>query len=234
MFVPLAATLLAVGIGACGHAGAGSVSSSRATSTVATNTIVPDTNQGMDEYEAPTRLHGLRGDDDHDASSWDDGYHKPDDDNDEGMDHQPSDEHEGYRDSDDLDSLRVGHPASPAQANTIEALVRRYYAVAATGDGAKACSMMARSFAQATPLDYGKFGPPYLHGAKTCARVTTLQFEHSRDQITSPIQITAVHIETENRAYAYFGSRTTPASEIAVLREGGNWKIGALLGGPMP
>ena len=184
LLVP-AIVLLAVGIGACGHTGTDAVSSSRATSTVATNTVVPDTNQGMDEYEAPTRLHGLRGDDDHDSSSWDDGYHKPDDDNDEGMDHQPSDEHEGYRDSDDLDSLRVGHPASAAQARTIEAIVRHYRRGRGHGQRRQVrCSMMARSFCTSGALDYGKFGFPTFMGPRPARR--SRRFSSSTHAIRSP------------------------------------------------
>lgn len=230
----LAVALLGAGIAACGHAGRGAVSPSRAASAASASAVAPSTTPGMSAYEAPTRLRGLKGDGDHDSPSWADGYHSPDDDNDGSIDHQPGDEHEGYRDSDDLDSLRVGHPANAAETKAIEGLVRRYYAVAATGDGAKACSMMARGFARAAPVDYGKFGASYLHGAKTCARVALLQFEHSRDQITAAVQFTAVHMENENRAYALFGSRTTPASYIAVVREDGSWKIGALIGGPLP
>lgn len=189
----------------------------------------------MSGYEPPTKLHFLKGDGDADARSWEDGHGTPDNDEDPGLDRRPgSDAGEGYRDADDLDSLRVGVPASPADMRAIEAVVKRYYAVAATGDGAKACAMMARAFAKSVPVDYGKYGPPYLHGGKTCASIAARQFHRARDQITPAIYITAVHLEHPDRAYALFGSRTTPASFIAVVREGSTWKIGALMGRPQP
>jgi hypothetical protein len=188
----------------------------------------------MSAYETPTRLKGLKGDGDHDESRWDDGYRTPDNDEDPGLDHQPSDTNEGYRDADDLDSLSVGHPASASDTKAIEALVRRYYAVAATGNGTKACAMMDRGFAAAVPVDYGKFGPSYLHAGKTCAQIVALQFAHLRFLISTAIEFTAVHQESANRAYAIFGSRTTPAAYIGVDRENGTWKMGALLGGPEP
>ena len=189
----------------------------------------------MSGYEPPTHVRGLKGDGDRDTSNWDDGYRTPDNDEDPALDrHQPSDTHEGYRDADDLDSLRVGIPMSPAATKAIEALVRRYYAVAKRGDGAKACSMMDRSFANAVPVDYGKLGALYLRAGKTCAQVASLQFKHSRLQIATAIFFTAVHLENADRAYALFGARAAPASFIAVVREGRVWKIGALLGQPMP
>ncbi len=188
----------------------------------------------MSAYEPPTRLRGLKGDGDRDESSWKDGYRTADNDEDAQLDHRPNDVPEGYRDADDLDTLRVGHPMSPSETKTIEALVRRYYAVAITGNGAKACAMMDRGYAHAVPVDYGRFGPPYLHGAKTCAAALTLEFKDLRSQITTAIEFTAVHQESADRAYALFGSKTTPASFLGVDRENGVWKIGGLLGTPMP
>lgn len=196
-------------------------------------TQYPGKSLPMSAYEPPTHL-PLKGDSDRDAPMWDDGYRTPDNDEDSGLDRQRSDAHEGYRDADDLDSLRVGIPESPANTRAIEALVSRYYAVAASGDGAKACAMMARGYAEAVPVDYGKFGPLYLRGGKTCAQIATLDFEHNRSLIPTTLVFTAVHEENPHRAYALFGSTTTPASFIGVDRENGVWKIGALLGGPEP
>jgi hypothetical protein len=243
----LAVALLTVALVGCGGSGKGSPSTSRAASTgtaSASGASSTGASQGtatsgvgvpMSAYEPPTHLPGLKGDGDRDVRSWDDGYRSPDNDEDPALDHQPSDANEGYRDADDLDSLSVGHPASAADTKAIEALVKRYYAVAVTGNGAKACSMMARGFARGVPVDYGKFGPPYLHGLKTCAAIVSLQFKHFRSRITSAIRFTAVHQDNNaDRAYALFGSRTTPAGFIDVNRENGVWKIGALLGGPMP
>lgn len=196
-------------------------------------TVQPGKQLPMSGYEPPPHVRGLKGDGDHDSSSWDDGHRTPDNDEDPALDRRASDAKEGYRDADDLDSLRVGVPMKAADTKAIEALVRRYYAVAMSGDGAKACSMMDRGYAKAVPIDYGKFGPSYLHAGKTCAQVASLQFKHSRSQIPKTIFFTAVHEENANRAYALFGSRTAPASFIAVDREAGVWKIGALFGRPM-
>lgn len=243
LFAPLLASALVSCGGASKHtasavsrapSGAFARSTGTSSSSLTGNGARPFVGRPMSAYEPPTRLRGLQGDGDHDESSWDDGYRAPDNDEDPGLDHQPSDSPEGYRDADDLDSLSVGHPASAADTEAIEAVVRRYYAVAATGNGARACAMMGRSFAEAVPIDYGKFGKSFLHAGKTCAQIADLQFEHSRSQITASIQITVVHQTSPTRAYALFGSSTTPASFIAVEREGGAWKVAALLGRPEP
>jgi hypothetical protein len=236
--------LLGAGVG-CGGSTHDTPTSSRAVASTGASTetsskyngpltVQPGKRLPMSGYEPPTHVRGLKGDGDQDSSMWDDGYRAPDNDEDPALDHRPSDANEGYRDADDLDSLRVGIPMNAADTKAIEALVRRYYAVAMRGEGAKACSMMTRSFANSVPLDYGKFGAAYLHAGKTCAQIASLQFRHSHSQIPKTLFFTAVHLENASRAYALFGSRTAPAGFIAIDREAGVWKIGALLGRSMP
>lgn len=222
------------GVASASTTGASGTKSTAASGYGGPSTVDPGKTLPMSGYEPPTRLRFLQGDGDNDGSMWVDGYRSPDNDEDPRHDHTPGDSGDGYRDADDLDSLRVGVPASPAEARTIAAVVKRYYAVAVSGDGARACSLMAASFARSVPVDYGQYGPSYLHGGKTCAEIASREFAHSRTQLTSAIYITAVHLEHPDRAYALFGSRTGPASFIAVVRENGAWKIGALLGRPMP
>jgi hypothetical protein len=234
----IAVPLLAAGLVACGGSSRGATSASHPAVAVATNPSDSGTVRAkalpMSAYEPPTKVRGLMGDGDRDAPGDADGYRTPDDDEDSNLDGQPKDENEGYRDSDDLDSLRVGHPASAADRKAVEAIVKRYYAVAVTGDGASACSLMDRAFAKSVPIDYGQFGAPYLHGGKTCAEIATREFKHSRKLLASAIYITAVHLEHPDRAYALFGSRTAPAGFIAVQREGRSWKIASLVGRPQP
>jgi hypothetical protein len=242
LLAPLGLVLSIACLAACGSSGKNTSSrqhsASRAASAIpAPWTVDPGKALPMSGYEPPTQLRFLKGDGDRDTSMWEDGHRTPDNDEDARLDHMrndPSDVREGYRDADDRDSLTVGVPASPAAAKTIAAVVKRYYAVAVTGNGAKACSMMARSFARSVVVDYGKFGAPYLHGAKSCAEIASREFAHSRRMITAAIYITAVHLEHPDRAYALFGSRTAPAGFIAVVREGGMWKVDALLGRVMP
>jgi hypothetical protein len=233
------AIALAVAAG-CGDSGKKPASTSQRRVSTAASTVEPPATVDpgkalpMSGYEPPTKLHFLRGDGDRDVASDADGYKTLDNDEDPRLDGSRGDTREGYRDADDLDSLRVGVPASRADAKAIIAAVKRYYAVAVTGNGAKACSLMARAFVRSVVVDYGEFGPSYLHGAKSCTAIAERQFRHARNQLTAAVHVTAVHLEHPDRAYALFGSRTTPASFIAVVREGGAWKVGALMGRPVP
>jgi hypothetical protein len=229
LLVSLVAVLLGLGIAACGGAGRGTGSTPHASSSVAASRGAP----GSRVYEAAPH-HGLKNDGDVDPVGDADRDNSADNDHDPWLDYQYGNESDRYHDRDDMDRLNVGYVGSVADAKAITALVKRYYAVAVAGDGAEACAMMPPGFVKAVPLDYGKLGPSYLHGGKTCAAVVSLQFEHSRKQLTPAIQVTGVHFEHSDRAYAMFGSKTTPASFIAVVREGASWRIGALIGGPLP
>jgi hypothetical protein len=126
-----------------------------------------------------------------------------------------------------------GQAASEAASRTITALVKRYYAVAKTGDGKQACSMMIPSIVKAIPVDYGEFGASYLHGAKTCPTVLSRMFEHSHGELTAPITVTGVLVKGD-RAYALLDSARIHASTIALLREHGAWMVAAPLGSRIP
>lgn len=67
----------------------------------------------------------------------------------------------------------------------------------------------------------------------SCQTVVSLLFRHFHKRLNGRVQVTGVRING-NEAYAFVGSTTKPASFIIVKREGGDWKIGTLLGGPLP
>jgi hypothetical protein len=146
----------------------------------------------------------------------------------------------GY-DSDDGTVRGYGHEAGAADAKAIAALVKRYYAAGARGDGITACALTAPTFAATIPYDYGQeLGPAtppgteaFLRGAKTCATVLTLLFEHSREQLTAAVKVTDIRLKG-NYGYALVDSTTLPVSRIEVGHEDGVWKIDGLLGRPLP
>jgi hypothetical protein len=151
------------------------------------------------------------------------------------------DDFQGGYDTDDEPERDYGHKASAADAKAIGALVTRYYAAGARGDGAAACALTARTFASTVPADYGQeLGsaiPPgaetYLRGAKTCAAVLSLLFEHARSQITAPVAVIGVRLKG-SYGYALVGSMTLPTSLIEVEREDGVWRVDGLMGRPLP
>jgi hypothetical protein len=140
-----------------------------------------------------------------------------------------------YHDGDDAAVVAGGHPLGANDAQAIAAVVKRYYAAAAAGDGAVACTMIAAPLRHAIPEDYGheSVGPLYLRAGRTCPQVMSLLFKHFRRGLRSAVAVTGTSaLGGETRAL--LGSKTMPASVIAVTREGGSWKIDNLLGAPLP
>jgi hypothetical protein len=141
-------------------------------------------------------------------------------------------------DSDNNSSvLDFGHEANASEKRTITALVKHYYAAAAAEDGAKACSMIYSTFAEAIPEDYGTSppGPSFARGT-TCPAVMTKVFKHFHNQVAikfAKLDVSRVRTkERQGLAILRFG--TLPEREIRVTREGHTWKIEALLDSELP
>ena len=221
----LMGTLLAIGAVACG--GGQARSASRASSTVAVlggdaTRNLPYLNDGDAEKK-----------NDHDTDNG--GGNHEDGDSDSVEEYEETYDNNRYHDSDDGGLVAGGHAVSAADEREIAATVKRYYAAAAAEDGASACPMIVSILAGSVPEDYGhgSAGPPYLRGGRTCPAVMTLLFRHFHHSLQSPIAVTGVRTFADE-THALLGSRTMPASTIAVRREGGAWKIGKLLGSPLP
>lgn len=142
-------------------------------------------------------------------------------------------ENSGYRDLDDATNFTYNRPAGTMDAHAVTAVATRYYAAARAGDGRVACSLLDPELAKAVPLDYGRFGPVYLRGARTCKETVTRLFAHDRGQLASPVAVTGVLVDG-NRAYALLGSPSLPASYLSLQREGSVWRVDTLLGIGMP
>jgi hypothetical protein len=144
-------------------------------------------------------------------------------------------EDRSYHDSDDnsLSFSGEARAASASEARTVTMVVRRYIALAAAGDGARGCSMLQPSLAVAMPLDYGKFGAPYLRGATTCQAVVARMFNHSRSQWSAPVAVTGVVVMSAEHTAVMVGSVKMPASYFILQRENGGWKMTIPLPRPM-
>jgi hypothetical protein len=139
--------------------------------------------------------------------------------------------------SPDIDRpLNFGHAAGEPDRKMIATLVKRYYAAALAGDGAKACSMMYSTLAEATPEDYAvPGGPEYLQGAKTCQAVTSRLFRHFHAQLkveVPKLQVSRVLLK-ERQGMVLLSFAALPRREIPVNREEHAWKIAALLDGEL-
>jgi hypothetical protein len=210
LLVLLAYALLSVGACACGSSNKGtSDSTSYAASQATTRTAPKTTASGTTSTQGVARA---------DA----------DKDNDLGA---------PYDDTNNNRIVDYGHAASPADERAAAADVKRYYATAAVGNGAKACSMVVSNLAKAMAEDYGhgSAGPPYLSSATTCPAVMALVFKkfHARIAAELPkLRVTRVRLVGDHGyAILRFGILER---EIAVIREGRAWKIRALLDSELP
>lgn len=134
--------------------------------------------------------------------------------------------------------LNYAHAASAADKQAVTALIKRYYAAAAAGDGAKACSMLYVTFAESVAEDYGResAGSSYLKQGKTCPEVLTLLFKHFHSQLTAELPLLKVRRVrlNEHHGLVVLGFGTMPERQIPVLRERHTWKVVALLDGELP
>jgi hypothetical protein len=226
----LALIVLGVCAAGCGGTSKGTRSASPVASTVgASSADAPATTAN-----ATSALRGLKGDEDDDDTASEVNGPKGTLDSDDDYDNDYEDNAiKGYYDSDDSVAESYGHTANVADERTVTALVRRYFAAAAAGDGARACSLVTSTFVRAIPEDYGQApGPAYARG-KTCPVVASKVFRHLRGKLAGSIKVTDVRVNG-NEAHALLGSKTMPASYIALRRERGAWKIADMLGYALP
>lgn len=145
-----------------------------------------------------------------------------------------------HDDTNNSGALDFGHEASAPDKRTIAALIKRYYAVALFGDGAKACAMLYSTIAESLPEDYGSEtgqppGPPYMRG-KTCPAIMTGLFRHFHAQLTVEVpklRVVRVHLE-EHHGVALLNFGALPERTISFAREGHVWKMNEMIDAELP
>jgi hypothetical protein len=140
-------------------------------------------------------------------------------------------------DEDDYAIRNFGHAASAADRRTIAALVKRYYAAGAAGDGAAACALIYSGLANSPNLGEAAEaayppapGVPLLRG-QSCARIMSLLFKEDHQRLAADLAtaiVTRVRVKG-SRGLALLGFRTTPERQIPLRREHGAWKVETLL-----
>jgi len=139
-----------------------------------------------------------------------------------------------FPDEDDQAVFDYGRRPSAAEGRTITGIVRRYYSDGAAGRGAAACSLLNPRFAAAAAESYGGAGGlAYLRGAKSCASVLDMLFRHFAAELTEAPTILAVRVEG-GQAQVVLASRKMRSSHVILMREGSLWRIGQLIGQPLP
>ena len=210
------------GLGSRHHASSNPPSSSGAAA-VSTSGLALTRSHIYGDYDGDDLgMHGSDGDND-------DNSNPKDRDND-------SDNNSGsYYDKDD--SVReFGHAADVADRQAVAAVVERYFAAAASEDGATACSLIVSSLARSIPGDLGRPpGPPYARG-RTCAIVMSKIFKVNHRQLRvyhAMLEVTGVRLGGDG-GFAVLGFGTLPGREIRVTREKSVWKMDALLDSELP
>lgn len=152
----------------------------------------------------------------------------------------PTDD-EGKTD-DDIGVKTYGRAATTAEQQAITVVVRHYYAAASAGNGAAACALIypelvkGANLEQSLPEEYRPApGSTVLRG-KGCPQVESVLFEVNHQQFvaqSATLHVTAARVNGV-RGLALLGFRSSGEHEIALKREGGAWKIDALLPMSLP
>ncbi len=136
-----------------------------------------------------------------------------------------------YGSEPDNENEVFGRPASARDTHMVTALIRRYYAAAATGDSTAGCRLIYTPFAESVAEDLGApTGPSGLRG-NTCAAVLSKLFEQSHENWhtdDATLRVASVRVD-QNRGVARLGFRgARPDRYVMAHRERGGWKIDVL------
>jgi hypothetical protein len=223
--------VLSVLLTACGSAHKPSASTSQTTTVESTQATSTTTSVAI----AAAKNGRLLGDEDDDDPGSPASSSGNDSDADSDSD-SPTLESKAYHDSDDRADVTWGRRASASEARVATALVKRYYADAAAGDGAKACLLIYTLFAEAIPEDYGQPpGPPALRG-KSCAVVMTKLFAQEHERLladSASMRVTGVRV-LGNQGRVLLGFTTTPASYLLLHKQRGGWRISGTIAVALP
>jgi hypothetical protein len=137
---------------------------------------------------------------------------------------------------DDLEVLDYGHVANAADRQAVTAVVSRYYAAAAAGDGVEACSLIYGLFAETIAEKGGRTVPPTMI-ENTCGASISKLFAQRRLLLTAEaamMVVTGVRVEGKKAlALLRFGSQPE-LRNMPMRREGGGWKVDEELDHGMP
>ena len=142
--------------------------------------------------------------------------------------------------SNDYDDIgrRYGHAPSAVEKRAITDLIKRYYAVAAAGDGRKACAMIAPGLIRGQSLAEGAIPKEFIPVSgssvfrhKGCAQIASLIFSIDRQLLAEEVptlQALSVRIKG-SQGLVVLGFRTSPERQMPVERVHGAWRVGAML-----
>jgi|HubBroStandDraft_3_1064219.scaffolds.fasta_scaffold144276_2 hypothetical protein len=139
------------------------------------------------------------------------------------------------RENDDSRLLsEYGSPAGKAEKQAITAVVKRYFAAAAAGDGATACSLLTPSFVAGVVENAGTSAQDATAGcASSVSRLLAGQHEQLAEDEVATMVVIDVRIK-HDFALAVLGFKNAPEAEILLQRDGHAWKLAALFDSELP
>ncbi len=130
-----------------------------------------------------------------------------------------------------------GHAADVANGRAATLLVKRYYAAAAEGNGARACSLDYAVFAESIPEAYGPLSGTPSTSARTCAVVMSNLFRHMHRQLradNATLRVAAVRVLGNQASVLLSFGGEKPKFYLQLHRERSAWKIDGLLATEQP
>ncbi|MGH2911044.1 MAG: hypothetical protein ACRDJ3_01065 [Solirubrobacteraceae bacterium] len=141
-----------------------------------------------------------------------------------------------HRDDDEIFLATYGREADRVDKRTITAMVKRYYAAAVAGEGAKACALLLPSLVKATVEVHGQVVNGSAAYDSACAPIMTSMFKRQHQELladeVATMRVLDVHVK-RNMGVVVLGFRRVPERVILIAREGTNWMIDGLLDGEM-
>jgi hypothetical protein len=144
---------------------------------------------------------------------------------------------QGYYDWDDEHVLDYGRPARAAEAASMIAAVRRYYATAAAGDGAGACRELSAGFAASVASTYRGIPGLPKSGARSCGTTMTALLRDLRPQLSkqrATLKTGVARVEADGGRVLVGFEAAWPNRYLQLRRERGAWKIAELEAGALP
>jgi hypothetical protein len=132
---------------------------------------------------------------------------------------------------DDAHVLNYGHAASPTDEREAVALVKRYFALAATGDGAQACRLLVPLLAETVAEQDG--GSPGLRG-RTCGVVVSKLFIRDHRVLAEKdahLKVIEVRVNGDKGLILLDFTEIPEVRQILERRVDGAWKLHELFDG---
>lgn len=140
-------------------------------------------------------------------------------------------DNDGDHNNDDQHVLAFGRLASRTEVSTITALLTRYYAAAASENGARACTLLSPFIADTVAEQYGH--NPGLQG-RSCGVVLSKMFAQQHASLQgkqATMRIVRIGIEGNRSLVAIDFPNIPEVRQITVRRIDGHWTVLDLLDG---